>query len=169
MKRIVYASVTALVALSLAALSLVALRQPAGAQDPAKQDMANDVKQAISKYVAAINSGDMSLASTFISTKPEVSAIANGQIVLGPSAVNARLNKLLGLQGKYHFTVSNLNVANVNGLAQVTGTYTISLQGKSGAAAGKGAITFLMENRGKKAWTITHMHRSLGEAVVVTQ
>jgi ketosteroid isomerase-like protein len=169
MKRIVYASVMVLVALSLAALSLVALRQPAGAQDPAKQDMATDVKQAISKFVAAVNSGDMVLASTFISTQSQVSAIANGQILLGPQAISTRLNNIMGLQGKYKFAVSSLNVANVNGLALVTGTYTASLRGKSSAAASKGAVMFLLENKGKKAWIITHIHRSIGEAVVVTE
>ena len=168
MKRIGYASVVAFAALSLVALSLVSLRQPAGAQDPAKDPMATDVKQAINKFVAAINSGDLAGAGAMISTKSQVSTIANGQIVLGPSAVTARLNKLLGVQAKYQFGVSNLNVANVKGLALVTGTYSVHLQSGSGAAAAKGAVTFLMEQKGK-TWVIDHIHRSVGSAVVITQ
>jgi hypothetical protein len=164
MKRIVSAALTAVMA-----LSLVALRQPACAQDPAKEKMSKDVTEVLSKFVEAVNRGDMALASTMLSTKPGLSTISDGTITHGPDAIRNRLNRVMGLQGKYQITLGALNIANVNGLALVTGPYTVHVKGRSASAKGKGAVTFLLEYQAKKNWVITHIHRSLSEATATSR
>jgi ketosteroid isomerase-like protein len=164
MKRIVSATWMA-----LAALTLVTLCLPARAQDPAREAMTNDVRALLSRFVAALNSGNLNEATTMISTKPSVSIISNGRITRGPNAIAGKLNELMGLQGKYQFKLGVLDVANVNGVALVTGPYTVSVKGRSGSASGRGAVTFLLENQARRRWVIVHINRCLREGEVTTQ
>jgi hypothetical protein len=168
MKRIVYA-----LCIALAALAPVTLRSPARAQEPANQATTDAVKTLLSKFVAAINQNNVNLASTMISARADLSFISDGRITRGPNAISARFNQLMGQQGKYQFTLGDLNIANVNGLALATGPYTLRHHGRSGSVVNEGAVTFLVEaqvkknilgqQEGKKTWVIVHIHRSLSQ------
>jgi hypothetical protein len=144
-----------LTTLCLGGLSLAV---PSEAQDPAKEDMRTDVLDTLSKFTQAANSADVITLTSMISNKPEVSYIADGTVLHGTAGVSQALGKLVGSNGKYQLTMGVLNVANVNGLALVTGPCI--LKDKTSDAQLTGAVSILLENQGKKKWVIAHMHRS---------
>jgi ketosteroid isomerase-like protein len=144
--------------LSTLCLGGLSLALPAEAQDPAKEAMRTDVLDALSKFTEAANKADIITMTSMISNKPAVSYIADGTVLQGPAGVSQALNKLVGSNGKYQLTLGAMNVANVNGLALVTGPCV--LKDKTADTQLNGAVTILLENQGKKKWVITHMHRS---------
>jgi hypothetical protein len=152
MKR---ASYTLLCGLFLVSLS--SLCHPVRAQDPAKQQMRADIAAVLSQFVSAINTGNTTTAYTMISSKPNVTAIVNGQIYRGAADIANALSKLGAHQGHYQFILGTMDIANVNGLGLATGPYTMRHPDNKTVT---GSATFLLENHKGVGWVITHINLS---------
>jgi hypothetical protein len=122
--------------------------------------MRTDVLDTLSKFTDAANKADIITLTSMISNKPSVSYIADGTVLMGPAGVSQALGKLVGSNGKYQLMLGALDVANVNGLALVTGPCTLKDKAGESTTQINGAVTILLENQGKKKWVITHIHRS---------
>src|SRR5262249_2077020 len=71
--------------LALLGLAVYGLSHPTFAQDPAKVNMRADVLDTIGRFSQAANQADVNTMSTMISSKPDVSYIADGVITRGPN------------------------------------------------------------------------------------
>lgn len=147
-------------AIGFALLAVNGLGRRALAQDTAKDDMRYQVTAAISKFVDAANRADTATLMKMISTKPEVSVIADGEVFQGTDDIRSHAERLLGQREKYLLQLGAMSIADVHGVALAIGPYTLRPRAGDHSLALRGTATFVMEKEGRRGWFIAHIHRS---------
>lgn len=147
-------------AIGLVGVGAYALHRTAYAQEPSKDDMRDEIEATLSKFVDAANRADTATVTKMISTQPQVSLMADGEIYQGAGDVQYHTMRMLGQQSKFLFQLGAMSIANVHGLALATGPYTLRARTGDHSLEYHGAVTFLLEKEGRRHWVVVHLHRS---------
>lgn len=142
-----------------AAALICSMSIPAAAQtsSPARAQIVKFVHD----YTDANNRAEVNAMLEMTSHDSSVSSIANGAITRGWEAIRKDTDELVGQEGSFRVSVGSMDIVMLGSAnALVVAPVTMTIATPNGPAAFKGAMTLVLEKKGK-SWLLLNEHYSV--------